>query len=100
MNDIEELGKMFKQFRRDARLTQVHFSTISGIPVRTLIRMEAGDQSVAIGTYMRAARTLDAKLIVSRSSRTRPTLDEVHALYREEDAGDEPASSPTHLSRR
>lgn len=99
MEDIEELGKMFKQLRRDARLTQAHFSNISGIPLRTLIRMEAGDKSVAIGTYMRAARTLDAKLAVTHSPRRRPTLDEVHALYREEDAGDAPAASRTHPSR-
>ena len=99
MSDIEELGKIFKQIRRDARLTQAHFSKISGIPLRTLSRMEAGDKSVAIGTFMRAASTLDSKLAVIRSPRRRPTLDEVHALYREEDPGDEPAASRQDTSR-
>ena len=60
-------------------------ASASGIALRTLVRMEAGDPSVKIGTYNRAARVLGARIAVLPGERHRPTLDELGRLYSDEE---------------
>ncbi|MFN0163014.1 MAG: helix-turn-helix transcriptional regulator [Burkholderiales bacterium] len=76
-----EIGAQLRQRREQQTLTQAEMARASGIALRTLVRMEAGDPSVKIGTYSRAARVLGAKIAVLPAERHRPTLDELGALY-------------------
>ena len=61
---------------------------VTGIPRRTLTRLESGDPAVRIGTYAKAASALGLVLTLRGQGLKRPTLDELDELYRESDAGD------------
>ncbi len=95
MEDTQELGATLRKQRTEKGLTQIAFAKISGIPLRTLIRMEAGDAAVAVGTYTLAARALGVKLsVIAASVRRRPTLDEVYDRYREPEDDNRTPSRP------
>ncbi len=73
------VGHQLRQARSARNLTQAQFAAASGVPLRTLIRVEAGDENVKLGTYQRAADALGFTLTCT--SKRRPTLDELDALY-------------------
>lgn len=81
---LSELGKSIRAKREKQGLSQDAFTRMSGIPRRTLTRLESGDPAVRIGTFERAAQALGLGLILAESQKRRPTLDELEALYREE----------------
>lgn len=74
-----DIGQQLRLARAARKLTQAQFAAASGVPLRTLIRVEAGDENVRIGTYERAARALGLYLATAR--KRRPTLEELDALY-------------------
>lgn len=81
----QEIGGQLRQRREQQKLTQAEMARASGIALRTLVRVEAGDPSVKIGTYNRAARALGAKIGVLPGERHRPTLDELGTLYSDDE---------------
>ena len=54
--------------------------------LRTLTRLESGDPAVRIGTFEKAARALGFALTLRELEQRRPTLEELDALYGEDDA--------------
>lgn len=55
---LSALGERLRLARRRRRITAVLFSERMGVSRETLRRLEKGDPSIAIGTYMRALRVL------------------------------------------
>ena len=82
MDLLLPLAQTLREHRKKLSMTQAESAARSGIPLRTYLRMEAGDESVKIGTYARAA--LGLGLALTLSSRARPTLDELEEVYRDE----------------
>lgn len=72
---LQRLGNAFKAMRENRGLTQVQASALAGIPRLSVIRIEAGRDTVAVGTYGKLANALGAELALM--PRTRPTLDEL-----------------------
>ncbi len=68
--------------RKELSLTQAQLAARAGIARRTLLRVEAGDPSVKIGTYAQAAQALGFELALVR--RSRPSLDELDSIYDDE----------------
>jgi len=73
------LAQALRERRKALGLTQAAFARRAGIPERTYLRIEAGDQNVKIGTYAQAAQELG--LALTLASHTRPTLDQLDDLY-------------------
>lgn len=64
------LGLRIHQQRRVKRWTLRDLAQASGVSVRTLSRIESGDGSVAIASYLAAIATLDLPLPVVVERRT------------------------------
>jgi transcriptional regulator with XRE-family HTH domain len=79
MEQLSNLGRSLRQRRKEIALTQAELAARSGIPLRTYIRVEAGDQGVKIGTYALAAQALGLELALT--GRARPTLDQLDQVY-------------------
>lgn len=85
MNSTIDLGRQLRHCRQQQKLTQAQFAASAGIALRTLLRMEAGDPSVKMGSFERAAHALGTKIVVLSADHHRPTLDELSALYPDEE---------------
>lgn len=72
---LQRLGKAFKSMRDNRGLTQVQASELARIPRLSVIKIEAGRETVAVGAYDRLAIALGAELALV--PRKRPTLDEL-----------------------
>jgi transcriptional regulator with XRE-family HTH domain len=55
---LVELGERLRLARMRRKLTTEHFSERVGVSRETLRRLEKGDPSIAMGTYIRALRVL------------------------------------------
>lgn len=55
---VTHLSVALKKARTDRSMTIDRLSKESGVARRTLIRMEAGDEGIAIGTFLKVARAL------------------------------------------
>lgn len=72
---LQRLGSAFKTMRESRGLTQVEAGERACIPRLAVIKIEAGRETVAVGTYSKLANALGAELALV--PRTRPTLDEL-----------------------
>lgn len=72
---LQRLGKAFKAMRENRGLTQAKVSEMAGISRLTVIRIEAGVDTVAVSSYDKLANALGAELTLS--PRVRPTLEEL-----------------------
>ena len=72
---LQRLGNAFKAMRENRGLTQARVSEIARIPRLAVIRIEAGRETVAVGSYDKLATALGAELALV--PRTRPTLEEL-----------------------
>ena len=72
---LQRLGNAFKAMRENRGLTQMQAGKLACIPRLAVIRIEAGRETVAIGTYGKLANALGAELALA--PRTRPTLEEL-----------------------
>lgn len=81
---LSELGKTIRERRERHGLSQAAFAQTTGIPRRTLTRLEHGDPAVRIGTFEKAARALGLGLVLSDLKHRRPTLEELESLYGED----------------
>lgn len=79
MESLRQLGKSLRAQRKKLLLTQAALAERAGIPLRTYVRLEAGDAGVALGSYAQAAQSLGLELRLA--SRARPTLEELGAIY-------------------
>lgn len=87
MLDSLALGKFCKTSRKTAGLTLADFSTRTGIPVRSLARLEAGAPEAPMGRVMTVLRSLGYELAVAPLSR--PALESLATLYEEPDDRDD-----------
>lgn len=72
---LQRLGKAFKSMRENRGLTQLKASELARIPRLAVIRIEAGRETVAMGSYDKLATALGSELTLV--PRTRPTLEEL-----------------------
>lgn len=91
--NLTNVGKAIRERREKQGISQATLSTLSGIPRRTLTRVEAGDPAVRIGTVEKAARALGLSLQLAPAPGARPTLDELDQIYRDRDDDDSAADS-------
>ena len=83
MQSSIDLGLSCKAARKAAKLTLADLSARTGIPVRSLVRLEAGDANAPIGRVLAVLQSLGLGLNVV--SLARPTLESLEALYAEDD---------------
>jgi transcriptional regulator with XRE-family HTH domain len=79
MNSPLPILKEIKAARIANKLSQEDLARAAGISRRTYQRLEGGDLGTSIDILIRALNALG--LTLKTSSRTRPTLDELAALY-------------------
>ena len=72
---LQRLGATFKAMRVNRGLTQARAGELARIPRLTVIRIEAGRESVAVVSYDKLASALGAELTLA--PRSRPTLEEL-----------------------
>ncbi|PVY76870.1 hypothetical protein C8D92_104101 [Tamilnaduibacter salinus] len=58
------LGHRLKALRQATYPSRQAFSNESGIPMRTLARIESGDDGVSLGRYLKAAKALEANWLL------------------------------------
>lgn len=90
MQSSADLGLFCKSARKSAKLTLADLSARTGIPTRSLVRLEAGDPSAPIGRVLAVLQSLGYGLDVVPIAR--PTLESLGALYSEDD--ESPRQSP------
>ena len=83
MQSSINLGLSCKSARKSAKLTLAGLSARTGIPIRSLVRLEAGDLNAPIGRVLAVLESLGFGLEVVPL--TRPTLESLSALYAEDD---------------
>ena len=84
MQSSINLGLSCKSARKLAKLTLADLAARTGIPTRSLVRLEAGDPHAPIGRVLAVLQSLGLGLDVVPL--TRPTLELLGALYAEDDA--------------
>jgi transcriptional regulator with XRE-family HTH domain len=89
MNELQDLGKTLRARRREGGLTQQALADAAGVPRRTYQRLEAGHPGTRIDVLILALRALGLRIVLT--PRQRPTLDELGAIYGNEDEN-EPAA--------
>ena len=81
--DDERLGELFRKLRRQAGRTQQQIATATGIPLRDIHRLEAGEAAaIALGRIRSLFAELDARARVAvwwRGAALDRLLDEEHA---------------------
>lgn len=83
MQSSIDLGLSCKAARKSAKLTLADLSVRTGIPTRSLVRLEAGDPNAPIGRVFAVLQSLGLGLEVVFV--TRPTLESLDSLYAEDD---------------
>jgi transcriptional regulator with XRE-family HTH domain len=81
MLDTHSLGEFCKAARRAAGLTLANLSARTGIPTRSLVRIEAGEAQAPIGRVMLVLQSLGHGL--EAAPITRPSLESLAGLYNE-----------------
>ena len=76
---LAKLGQQIKQLRLNRGLTQAALAQRAGVTRLKVIAIEAGAETVAIGSYAKVAAALGAELSVSPM--TRPTLEELSEVF-------------------
>lgn len=90
MLNPQSLGQFCKGSRKAAGLTLVDLSARTGIPVRSLVRIEAGTPEAPVGRVLLVLQSLGYELTLAPLSR--PSLESLASLYDEPDVS-APASS-------
>lgn len=83
MFDSKTLGQFCKTERKAAGLTLADLSARTGIPVRSLVRIEAGAPEAPIGRVLLVLQSLSYGLQAMPVAR--PVLESLAALYDEPD---------------
>lgn len=95
MMDARSLGEFCRAARRAAGLTVAELSARTGIPMRSLARIEAGEAQAPIGRVMRVLQSLGHGL--EAVPITRPSLESLATLYDESaDENSAAATTPAH----
>lgn len=76
---LQKLGRRIRELRGHRGLTQSGLAQQASVTRLTVIAIEAGRESVAIGSYARVAAALGAEL--TTSALTRPTLEELGGIF-------------------
>lgn len=92
MFDSKTLGQFCKTERKAAGLTLADLSARTGIPVRSLVRIEAGAPEAPIGRVLLVLQSLGYGLHAVPVSR--PALESLAALYDEPDVSVAAKPSP------
>ena len=83
MQELTDIGAHLKTARKAAGLTLADLSARTGIPTRSLVRMEAADPNAPIGRIVLVLQSLGYGLSIVPTSR--PTLESLQSLYADED---------------
>jgi hypothetical protein len=95
MMDTHSLGEFCKSARKAAGLTLAQLSARTGIPTRSLVRIEAGEPQAPIGRVMLVLQSLGYGL--EAVPITRPSLASLATLYDESaDENNAAAATPAH----
>lgn len=98
MLDIQTLGRFCKTSRKAAGLTLAELSAQTGIPERSLVRIEAGAPEAPIGRVLLVLQSLGYGLTTTALSR--PALESLAALYDETEDRNKLATSAAKPSVR
>jgi transcriptional regulator with XRE-family HTH domain len=79
MPSLTELAARIKSQRRAAGLTVAELSARTGIPARSIVRMESGDPSAPIGRVSLVLQSLGHDLAIVPTSR--PSLEDLSSIY-------------------
>jgi transcriptional regulator with XRE-family HTH domain len=79
MTSLTQLGSHIKSLRKAAGLTVAELSARTGIPARSLVRMESGDPNAPIGRISLVLQSLGFDLDIVSTSR--PTLEALSSIY-------------------
>jgi len=90
MQELQELAKTLRAWRLERDLTQQQLADAAGIPRRTYQRLEGGHVGTSTDSLLLALRALGLK--VELTPRRRPALDQLAAIYGNEEP-DRPAAS-------
>jgi transcriptional regulator with XRE-family HTH domain len=88
MTPFAQLGARIKSLRKASGLSIAELSKRTGIPVRSLVRMESGDPNAPIGRVSLVLQSLGFDLDIVSTSR--PTLEALSSIY----ADDSDTTSP------
>jgi HTH-type transcriptional regulator/antitoxin HipB len=76
---LQKLGQRLRELRQRRGLTQAKLAQQAGVTRLKVIAIEAGRESVVIGSYARVAAALGSEL--SLAVLTRPTLEELAEVF-------------------
>jgi transcriptional regulator with XRE-family HTH domain len=79
MASISEIAVRIKTLRKSAGLSVAELAARTGIPARSLVRMESGDPNAPIGRISLVLQSLGCGLDIVSS--TRPTLENLSSIY-------------------
>lgn len=65
INNIEELGKIVKETRKQQGLTQKDLALTTGVGVRLIVELEKGTRGVKIDTIIKICQFLGLKIDIS-----------------------------------
>lgn len=82
MASPNELAARIKSQRRAAGLSVAELSTRTGIPARSIVRMESGDPNAPIGRVSLVLQSLGYDLAIVSTSR--PSLEDLSSIYSDE----------------
>lgn len=66
--EIKQLGQVIKELRVKSKITQEHLSTLCDVDVRTIQRIEKGQQNISINLLFTISEVLNVKPDVLISS--------------------------------
>lgn len=78
---LQKLGQRIRELRQHRGLTQARLAQQAGVTRLKVIAIEAGRESVVIGSYARVAAALGSELSIAVM--TRPTLEELGEVFDE-----------------
>lgn len=66
--EIKQLGQVIKELRVKSKITQEHLSTLCDVDVRTIQRIEKGQQNISINLLFTISEVLNVKpdVLISR----------------------------------
>lgn len=95
MFNAHDLSAEIKAARKAADLTLAQLAFRTGIPTRSLARLEVGDPSAPIGRILQVLAALGLGLSIVKTSR--PTLEALPSIYADDDPD---RSSPASTLKR
>lgn len=62
INNVQDLGKALRQYRKEQKLTQEELAASAGVGVRFLVDLEAGKETISLGLVLKVIAMLGKTL--------------------------------------